>query len=124
MQNDHSKTPIIQLAIEFSLMVIKYAEQLETSNKHVIASQVLKSGTSIGANIMEAQSTGNKTDYFEKMKIADRKAHNTWYWLYLCDKSAGYDLNEELLKKLDKIMEALHNIIQSGEAVGFMQGAR
>ena len=115
MQNDHSKTPIIQLSIEFSLMVIKYAEQLEANNKHVIANQVLKNGTAIGAYIMEAQSAESNTQYFEKMHAADRKAHNTWYWIYLCDQAAGYGVDKHLVTKLERIMESLHTLILSGK---------
>ena len=115
MQNGHSKTPIVQLSIEFSLMVIKYAEQLEANQKHVIANQVLKNGTAIGAYIMEAQSADSNELYFEKLHAADRKAHNTWYWIYLCDQAAGYGVDKDLMKKLEKIMESLHSIILSGK---------
>ena len=115
MQNGHSKTPIIQLSIEFSLMVIKYAEHLEANNKHVIANQVLKNGTAIGAYIMEAQSTDSTTQYFEKLNAADRKAHNTSYWIYLCDQAAGYGVDKNLMKKLEEIMHSLHTIILSGK---------
>jgi four helix bundle protein len=111
MQNGHSKTPIVQLSIEFSLMVIKYAEQLEANNKHVIANQVLKNGTAIGAYIMEAQSVDNHTLYYAKLHAADRKAHNTWYWIYLCDQAAGYDVDKDLMKKLEQIMASLHTLI-------------
>ena len=110
MQNDHSKIPIIQLSIEFSIKLIKYAEQLEANNKHVIANEVLKSGTSIGAHVMEAQSVDNNPEYFEKIRMADREAHKTWYWLYLCEHTAASDMNKELAKKLENIMHHLHEI--------------
>jgi len=115
MQHGHSKTPIIQLSIEFALMVIKYAEQLEANNKHVIANQVLKNGTAIGAYIMEAQSADGNTQYFEKLNAADKKAHNTWYWIYLCGQAAGYDVDKNLMKKLEEIMHSLHALILSGK---------
>ncbi len=113
MQNDHSKNPMIQLSIEFSMMVIKYAEQLEGNNKHIIAEQVLRNGTSIGAYIMEAQSAESTPEYYDRMRVADRKAHNTWYWIYLCDQMAGYEVDTKLTKKLEQIMQSLHSIIVS-----------
>ena len=114
MRKDHSKDAIIQHSIEFSLMVIKYAEQLEADKKHVIANQVLKSGTAIGAHVMAGRSTDDKEMIFEKMKLADNAAHKTWYWFYLCEMSQGYGFPKELSVKLDKIMQELHTIIIEG----------
>ena len=111
MQNDHSKDDIIQRSIELSLMVIKYAEELESNNKHLIACQVLKSSIAIGVNIMAARSAEHKDEVMEKFRIADRKAHETWYWFYLCEQSAGYNFNKELSAKLDVVMELLHKTI-------------
>ncbi len=113
MHIGHSKSPIVQLSVEFSLMVIKYAEQLEANNKRIIGDQLLINGTTLGAHIMEAQSAETSDEYFEKMRVADRKAHDTWYWLYLCEESAGYGHNKELSKKLDEVMKVLHTIILS-----------
>ena len=64
---------------------------------------------------MEAQSADSNDLYFEKLHAADRKAHNTWYWIYLCDHAAGYGVDKDLMKKLEQIMESLHSIILSGK---------
>ncbi len=111
MHNDHSKIPIIHLSIEFSLLLIKYAEELETNNKHIIAYEILKCGTSIGAYVMEGQSADNNTEYFERMRMADREAHKAWYWLYLCENMLQNNMNKELSEKLEKIMHLLHGIL-------------
>lgn len=115
MKHDHSKIPIIHLSIEFSIMLIKYAEQLENSNQHIIAKEALKSGTTIGAFVMEAHSVDSNAEYFERIRLADREAHKTWYWLYLCEQVLVNGMNKELARKLEEIMHHLHEISTSGE---------
>ena len=55
--------PILKTTFEFSLMLIKYCEELETNRKYIVAKQLLRSGTSIGANAMEAQNAESKADF-------------------------------------------------------------
>src|ERR1043166_9608148 len=87
MRTDFSNNALIQRCIEFSLLAIEYVESLEREKKFVIARQLLKSATSIGANAMEAQSSESKADFIHKLKIADKEAHETLYWLTLCEHS-------------------------------------
>lgn len=75
--------PILKLSFEFSLMIIQYCEALEENKKYVIARQLLKSGTSIGANAIEAQNAESRADFIHKMKIAAKEAEETQYWLLL-----------------------------------------
>jgi four helix bundle protein len=79
------KNPILKLSFEFSLQVIDYCEVLESQRKYVLARQLLKSGTSIGANAMESQNAESKADFIHKMKIAAKEAEESQYWLWLCD---------------------------------------
>jgi hypothetical protein len=72
----HQNNPILKLTFEFSLKIIELAECLEESKKYVVANQILKSGTSIGANIHEAQNAESKLDFIHKFKIAKRMCHN------------------------------------------------
>lgn len=53
----------------------------------MLANQLLRSGTSIGANIRESQSAESRLDFIHKLKIADKEAE---YWLLLCQKSNKY----------------------------------
>ena len=70
MQGNKEKNLIVDLTFEFALKIIKYTELLEKDRKFVLATQLLKSGTSIGANVREAQSAESKPDFIPKMKIA------------------------------------------------------
>lgn len=71
MRNDKENL-IVEKTINFSLAIVKYCEVLEQSRKYVIAKQLLRSATSIGANVFEAQDAESRADFIYKMKIAAR----------------------------------------------------
>ena len=72
-----NRNEILELSIDFALEIVQFSEILESRRKFVIANQILKSGTSIGANIFEAQSAESRADFIHKMKIADKEAKET-----------------------------------------------
>ncbi|MES2005658.1 MAG: four helix bundle protein [Bacteroidota bacterium] len=103
--------PILKLSFDFSLLVIAYCELLESKKKYVLARQLLKSGTSIGANAMEAQNAESKADFIHKMKIAAKEAEESQYWLWLCDYSPNYPDCKQLIGKLEEINKILGKIL-------------
>ena len=105
------KNPILRLSFDFSLMVIEYCEQLEAQKRFVIERQLLKSGTSIGANAMEAQNGESKADFIHKMKIAAKEAEESQYWLWLCDYAKNYPDCKPLILKLEEINKVLGKIL-------------
>ncbi|MDB5284363.1 MAG: four helix bundle protein [Bacteroidota bacterium] len=107
--------PILKLTFEFALAVIKYCEVLEDKKKYVLSRQLLKSGTSIGANSREAQNAESKPDFIHKFKIAAKEVDETQYWLSLCKYSTGYPNCDELLKNLDEIDKVITKIISSSK---------
>jgi len=116
MRNDRDNL-IVKLSLEFALDIIDFSELLEETKKFVIAKQLLKSGTSIGANIREAQNAESKADFIHKMKIAIKEADETEYWLTLCEMSKNYPKNEQLKIKLQSIINILSKIISSSKAI-------
>lgn len=111
MRNDKENL-IVDLSIDFALMIIDYCEIMEEKRKFVIANQLLKSGTSIGANINEAQNAESKADFIHKLKIAAKEADETSYWLKLCQLSKSYPApNSEIAEKLTSINNILSKII-------------
>ena len=74
MQTNKEKNLIVELTFGFALKIIKYVESLEKERKFVMATQLLKAGTSIGANVREAQNAESKIDFIHKMKIAAKEA--------------------------------------------------
>lgn len=114
MRNDKDNI-IVTKSFEFALQIIAFAEILETNRKFVLANQILKSGTSIGANIREAQNAESKADFIHKMKIAAKEADETEYWLLLCQFSKNYPFDEILMKNLKEISIILSKIISTSK---------
>lgn len=102
---------IVELSFEFSLAIMRFAEELVLHKKFVLADQVLKSGTSIGANVAEAQSAESKRDFIHKLKVAMKEANETRYWLLLCQRSENYPFDENLIVMLENIIKVLNSII-------------
>lgn len=115
MQNNKGKNLVIDLTFDFALKVIKYVESLDKAHKYVIARQLLKAGTSIGANVREAQNAESKPDFIHKLKIAAKEADETEYWLLLCKNSEGYEDCDEMLKDCGSIIRVLSKIIASSK---------
>jgi four helix bundle protein len=84
---------------------------LEQSRRFVICQQLLKAGTSIGANVREARSPESRADFIHKMKIAAKEAKEAEYWLILCQQSSNYPNCEHLLEKVAIIQKVLSKII-------------
>lgn len=105
------KNPLLKLSFDFSLMVIEYCELLESNKQFVLARQLLKSGTSIGANSMEAQNAESKADFIHKIRIAAKEAEETQYWLWLCDYSTKYPDCKLLIDKIEEINKVLGKIL-------------
>jgi four helix bundle protein len=95
----------------FSIHIIKYYKELLRKKEFEIAKQLLKSGTSIGANVYKAQFADSKPDFIHKMNIASKEASETLYWLTLCEKIDDFELPEKLLTKIKEIIAVLSKII-------------
>ncbi len=108
-----SNNLIIQLTFEFALEIVVFSELLEQNRKFVIARQLLKSGTSIGANCREAQNSESKADFIHKLKISAKEADETEYWLLICKHSENYPNCDQLLDKIISIKKVLSKIISS-----------
>jgi four helix bundle protein len=113
MRSDKGKNLIVDLTFEFSLKIINYTSLLEKERKYVLARQLLRSGTSIGANVREAQNAESKADFIHKMKIAAKEADETEYWLLLLDKLENYPDCKDLLTECSSIIRVLSKIIGS-----------
>ena len=109
------RNEILELSIQFALDIIEFTEILENKRKFVIANQLLKSGTSIGANVFESQSAESRVDFIHKLKIADKEAKESEYWLLLCEKSPSCPFNQELKVKLLSIQKLLSKIISTSK---------
>lgn len=76
------KDELTKRSRDFSVRVVKFCDFFcMRERSRVLADQILRSGTSIGANIREAQNASSKRDFIQKMSIALREANETQYWL-------------------------------------------
>ena len=115
MRNDKENL-IVQLSIEFAIDIIEFCAILEEQRHFVMARQLLKSGTSIGANVREAQNAESKDDFIHKMKIAAKEADETEYWLILCEQSKKLTFDPALKEKLQSIIKIISKIISTSKS--------
>lgn len=107
---------IVNKTLYFSLKVITFCESLDETRKYVVSKQLLRSGTSIGANVWEAQNAESKADFIHKMKISAKEADETEYWLTICQLSPNYPNCTELIDELNQIVRILSKIIGSSKS--------
>ncbi len=103
--------PIVQKSLAFSIEIIKFSDLLNERKKFIISNQLLKSGTSIGANVFEAQYAESRLDFIHKMKIAQKEANETIYWLTLCETMEDMKVPQETSNILNEIIAILSKII-------------
>lgn len=89
-------------------MIIEAYKKLVKSNEFILSRQLLRSGTSIGANVNEATAAMSKKEFIAKMSIASKEARETKYWLLLLEKGSLVNIDcTELLKESDSIINIL-----------------
>ncbi len=105
------KNLLLNKTLAFSLLIVEYCELLEKDRKYVVGNQLLKSGTSIGANSFESQNAESKADFIHKLKIAAKEGEETQYWLMICKHSVNYPDCGYLFEPLESILKLLNSII-------------
>ena len=110
------KKVIEQKSFDFALRIIELYKVLSKKNEYVLSRQVLKSGTSIGANVQEAQAAQSKKDFIAKMAISSKEARETLYWLKLIEASQliDYDFNN-LKTEIHDIIRVLTAIVKTAQ---------
>jgi four helix bundle protein len=114
-QEKYKDNIILRMSFEFAIQAVKFSEVLERQKKFVFAKQVLRSGTSIGANIKESQNAESKADFIHKLKIALKEADELEYWLFLCNECEGYPNADQLIIKLHEICKITTKIISTSK---------
>jgi four helix bundle protein len=107
---------IVEKSFNFSLLVISLYKKLIESHEYVLSKQVLRSGTSVGANVEEAIAGQSRRDFIAKMSIASKEARETKYWIRLLERSGfiKYDY-EMLLREIDDIINILTAIVKTSQ---------
>ncbi len=115
MRNDITKNLIVEKTFNYALEIIEFTEILQELRKYRMADQLFKSGTSIGANVKEAQNGESKKDFIHKMKIAAKEADESEYWIRLINESPKYPTNLKLLNETQQIIRILSKIISTSK---------
>jgi four helix bundle protein len=102
---------------EFALMVVRTVQPLRRRKEYILSSQFLKAGTSIGANIEEANAAQTKRDFVAKMSIASKEARECRYWIRLLRDSNYLDTAqyEVLAAKCDELIRMLTAIVKTSQ---------
>ena len=96
-------------SMDFAVAIVNLVKRLKEMKENVISNQLGRSGTSIGANIREAQYAHGKADFIAKLQIALKEANETGYWLELLFKT-NY-INEIEYKELDTTCTGLRAML-------------
>ena len=104
---------IVDISFEFGILIQRYCDRLTALHRYSIANQLSRSATSIGANIAEAQSSESASDFIHKMKIAQKEAHETEYWLKICKFSEDYEYDVVFEDQLEAIIRVIGKIIHT-----------
>ena len=109
--------PVVDKSYSFSLRIIKLYKVLTYDKKeYVLSKQILRSGTSIGANIEEGQAAISKRDFISKNSIASKEARETHYWLRLLRDSDMLPKEfSSLIKECDELVRILSSIVKSSQ---------
>ena len=89
-----SESKLRDMSLDFAVSIINLVKELKLKKENIISNQIGRSGTSIGANIREAQYAHGKADFVSKLQIALKEANETGYWLELAYRTNYIDENQ------------------------------
>ncbi|MBQ2382862.1 MAG: four helix bundle protein [Oscillospiraceae bacterium] len=104
-----SGSKLRELSMEFSVDIIELVKYLKTAKESIISNQIGRSGTSIGANIHEAQYAQGKKDFISKLEIALKETSETGYWLELLFRTNYID--EQMFRMLSSKCTSLRAML-------------
>jgi four helix bundle protein len=107
---------ILNKTFDFALQTIELYRTMTEQKEFVLSKQLLRSGTSIGANVEEATAAFSKKDFAAKMSIASKEARETRYWLRLLDKSKIVNIDcQQYLIEIENIINILTAIVKTSQ---------
>jgi four helix bundle protein len=108
---------ILDKSFDFAVLIIALYNEMAEQKEFVLSKQILRSGTSIGANVEEVSAAYSKKDFAAKMSIASKEARETRYWLRLIQKSKIVTISvDEHLKEIEDIVNILTAIVKTSQS--------
>lgn len=111
-----SDKKIDERSFDFALMIVEVYKFLLEKKEFVLSKQLLRAGTSIGANVSEAQAAQSRNDFISKMSIASKEAREALYWIRLLKRSGyldGYSKSELLDNEIRSIVRIITRIVKT-----------
>ncbi len=114
MEDNKKDNIVLKKSVNFAFLIIDLYKNLYRDKEFILSKQILRSWTSIWANILEANSASSKKDFLNKINISLKEANDTKYWLYLISKSefTKYDF-DDIFKEIDSIISLLTKIVMT-----------
>jgi len=110
------KGPVYTKSFEFALMILNLKKKLDKQKEYDLGRQILRSGTSIGANVNEAGAAVSKKDFTNKMGIASKEAREALYWLEILKVSDAIKINvEQEYEKCLELVKLLTAIVKTSQ---------
>lgn len=107
---------IKERSFEFSVKVVLVCKKLQDQKEFILSKQLLRSGTSIGANVSEAEAGQSKADFIAKMSIASKEARETLYWIKLLKATNLYQIDLDSLESDSmSIVNILTKIVKTSQ---------
>ena len=111
-----TENKIQDMSFDFAIQIIGLYKLLTELKEFVLSKQLLRSATSIGANVEEANAAQSKKEFISKMSIASKEARETRYWLHLLDKSQLVKLDYSVfLVSIQHIINILTKIVKTSQ---------
>ena len=112
---------ILHKSFQFAVKIVNVYKYLNEKKEYVISKQLLRCGTSIGANVNEAQAGQSRKDFISKISIASKEARETKYWITLLIETKylpkSNNRTKILLDEIDEIIKILTSIVKSSQEV-------
>ena len=107
---------IKEKSFSFALEIIDLYKILQEQKEYILSKQLLRSATSIGANVNEALAGESRADFVHKMTISNKEARESLYWLELLDKSSLIELDlSEYINQCQEITKILTSIVKTAK---------
>jgi four helix bundle protein len=115
------ENPVLDKSYAFAVEIVKTVRIIQSEQReYVLTKQLLRSGTSIGANVAEGNAAQTKKDFIAKMAIASKEARETHYWLRLVRDTQLLDARQasQMIEKADELIRLLTAIVKSAQQNG------
>lgn len=118
--------PVREKSFNFAVRIIKLAKWLKKNNHFELSQQVIRAGTSIGANVEEALAGQSRKDFIAKMAIASKEARETNYWLRLLIQSGVLSdkMGGSMLSESEEIIKLLTSIVKTSQSAKIIKNSQ